>query len=481
MARSRRLIALLTTLGPLAACTGDIVPPEPSPHVTITGGNGQSGTALDTLDLPLEVTVVDDEGNAVAGRPVSWTTTDVAGKLVPAAAVTDADGRARATWILGFEAGAQSASAVVAGEDESADFTASALAPAGFKAIALMHGTTSDGVTGEHMCALAVDSLAWCWGANAYGQLGDGSTDDASAPRKVAGDRRFAELVGDPFNTCALASSGELWCWGKNSFDGPVPRGMFGNGSAQASTVPVRGAPDLLLRDFDLEYQFACGVTLAGRAYCWGDADGALGNGSGFASDVPVEISGEGAWREIAVSQDFRCAIGEDYRAYCWADPDFDRWGAVGLPREAGPDNVPLRVELVGPLADISVGAYGPCAISLAGSGSGVCWGLGAGSPPPTPMDVRLGPGARKIVSDGYARAALDAAGQLWVWPSNCCSPAVGQGAPTHLFPGIAWSDISIANGLHAISARDSMVFFLGPLTSPLDASSFHLNPVPLP
>ncbi|HEU4829868.1 MAG TPA: Ig-like domain-containing protein [Gemmatimonadales bacterium] len=466
----------LISLAALTSCADDIVPPGPAPHVRIAGGDAQSGVALDALAVPLQVTVVDDEGTPVVGRPVAWSTDDVAGRLIPHGPVTDANGRVRAVWILGFESGAQSAQVVVAGEDGGVTFHATASARAGFKAIGLMHGAA-----GGHMCALAVDSLAWCWGTNVYGQLGDGSNDAAGTPRQVVGGRRFAQIIGDPFHTCARASSGELWCWGLNSYTGPVLRGLFGNGSTESSTVPVRGALGLLLRNFDMESRFSCGVTLDGRAFCWGEGDGALGGGSGFSAELPLEITGDRAWREIAVSQDYRCAIGEDNRAYCWADPDHSRWRSIGVPREAGPHNVPLLVEITGPLVDISVGAYGPCGISLAGAGTGVCWGAGAGDPPPGPTSIRLGSGVRKFVSDGYGRAALDAQGQLWVWGTSCCDPAAGRGAPTLLFPGIEWSDISLANGVHAISARDSVVYSLGPLTEPLDAASFELKPVPVP
>ncbi len=478
---TRHLGAGVDALASLACCAGDIVPPGPVPHVRISGGNGQTGVALDTLALPLEVTVVDDAGKPVPGRPVAWATEAVAARLVPLAPATDADGRVSAVWILGFEPGAQSARAIVAGEDDGVTFHATASPRAGFKAIGLMRGATGDGVTGEHMCALAVDSLAWCWGTNVYGQLGDGSNDAASTPRQVAGGRRFAQIIGDPFHTCARESTGELWCWGLNSYTGPFLRGLFGNGSTESSTVPVRGALGLLLRNFDMEYRFSCGVTFDGRAFCWGEGNGALGGGNGFSAELPVEITGDRSWREIAVSQDYRCAIGEDNRAYCWADPDHSRWRSIGVPLDAGPHNVPLLVAITGPLTGISVGAFGPCGISLAGAGTGVCWGAGAGDPPPGPVPVRLGAGVRKFVSDGYARAALDAQGQLWVWGTSCCDPAAGRGAPTLLFPGIEWSDISLANGVHAISARDSVVYSLGPIPESVNEASFELVPVPVP
>ncbi|MGE5926819.1 MAG: Ig-like domain-containing protein [Gemmatimonadota bacterium] len=229
---------LLLAGASLPGCASDIVPPEPAPHVTITGGNEQSGAALDTLALPLEITVVDDEGKPVAGRTVSWSTGDVAARLVRQTPTTDADGRARAVWILGFESGAQSATANVAGEDTPAEFTASAGPVVGFKAIGIMEGSTYGSVGGEHMCALGVDSLAWCWGGNHAGKLGDGSTEASSLPRKVVGDCHFARIFGDPFNTCALTSSGELWCWGANGYTGPILRGVFGNGTTESSSVP---------------------------------------------------------------------------------------------------------------------------------------------------------------------------------------------------------------------------------------------------
>lgn len=121
--------------------------------------------------------------------------------------------------------------------------------------------------------------------------------------------------------------------------------------------------------------------------------------------------------------------------------------------------------------------------MSLEVSGTAVCWGFGAADPPPGPATHRLGSSVRKVVADEYGRVALDAQGQLWLWDGTCnpCDPAAGRGAPTLLFPGIEWSDISISNGLHVISARDSVVISLGPVRGPVSEIPFELVPVPLP
>lgn len=466
-----------------SACAGDIVPPEPAPHVTITGGDGQSGTALQALALPLEVTLVNDAGEPVAGRTVTWATADPTARLLPMAGTTDAAGRARALWVLGIASGVHTATVIVTGEDGAIEFTATGSPVAGLKAISLMQGSTN--AAGDpHMCAIGADSTAWCWGGNQFGQLGNGTTSGSGVPLPVGGGRSYARIYGDDFNTCGLRASGELWCWGRNTVSSGGPfSGVFGNGSpTEPSSRPVRAAQGLLLQDFDLEAGLACGIAMDGRAYCWGDGDGALGTGTGVdAPAVPTEILGDRLWREIAVSDDGRCAIAEDHRAYCWFDPDFPRFPWIGIPREAGPNDTPLRVEIVGALADLTIGEFGACGMSLEGAGTAACWGFRSSVPPPGPAYHRLGSTTRSIVSDGFGRAALDSEGQLWLWSGGCCDTSGGLGPPRLVFPGVAWREVSLAHGIHVISERDSIVFSLGPIPQSVGTATFELVPVPLP
>ena len=473
----------LVALAALASCAEDIVPPGPAPHVRITGGNAQIGAALDTLALPLEITVVDDEGKPATGRTVTWTAADRTGRVIPGVATTDGRGRARAIWVLGIDSGEHTASAVVTGEEGAAEFTATATPAVGFKAIALMQGSTAS-AREPHMCALASDSLAWCWGGNAFGELGNGTSAASTVPVAVAGGRTFVSVHGDEFNSCGLRASGELWCWGRNTTSSAGPfAGVFGNGMpAESSSRPVLAAQGLLFQDFDLEVGLACGITMDGRGFCWGNGRGALGIGTGLGvGGTPAEILGDRRWREIAVTAEGRCALAEDYRAYCWLRSGFDRWTWIGVPSDAGPIDTPLLVEITGPSTALTMGEFGPCALSLVGAGTAVCWGIGAADPPPGPAYHRLGSSVRKIVSDGFARAALDAQGQLWVWNGGCCSLAAVRAPPVLLFPGVEWSDVSVATGLHVVSARDSIAFSLGPIPESVSEASFELVPVPLP
>ena len=87
-----------------------------------------------------------------------------------------------------------------------------------------------------HTCALLQDGAIGCRGDNALGQLGDGTTADASSPVAVAGIIGAAAIAGGGFHTSALFPDGTLECWGLNNC------GELGDPATTTymSTVPVR-------------------------------------------------------------------------------------------------------------------------------------------------------------------------------------------------------------------------------------------------
>jgi len=79
-------------------------------------------------------------------------------------------------------------------------------------------------VGGLHTCALGSDGTAVCWGSNADGQLGDGTTEQHLTPVPVSGVTDAVAIAAGRFHTCALRSSGTVECWGSNA-DGQVGDG----------------------------------------------------------------------------------------------------------------------------------------------------------------------------------------------------------------------------------------------------------------
>jgi Bacterial Ig-like domain (group 1) len=82
-------------------------------NLVIVSGNGQSGPPGQELPQPLVVRLVDDDGNGVPNRAVTWVIGVGGGSVAPATSTTNGNGEAEARWTLGPASGANTLSAVV--------------------------------------------------------------------------------------------------------------------------------------------------------------------------------------------------------------------------------------------------------------------------------------------------------------------------------------------------------------------------------
>lgn len=173
-----------------------------------------------------------------------------------------------------------------------------------------------------HSCALDSSDLAWCWGSNWNGQLGNGEPEDSPTPVAVSGGRRYRWIgVGGSY-ACALDFDDQAWCWGA----GPV----LGSGGAQdASAVPVQVAGPRFIW-LSTGSGHACGLAADGSAWCWGsNLVGAIGDGTRIDRAAPVRIAGHLTFRELGAGGATTCGVATDGSAWCWG---WNHYGAVGQP-----------------------------------------------------------------------------------------------------------------------------------------------------
>ena len=137
----------------------------------------------------------------------------------------------------------------------------------------------------EHTCALLSTGQIKCWGWNAGGELGAGfASVDSDTRVEVQGITDATRVVAGIQDTCAVLSTGSVECWGENAY------GELGNGStADLSDTPVEVQGIANATDVAIGLRHMCAVLSSGAAKCWGDdKEGELGDGAAW-STVPAE------------------------------------------------------------------------------------------------------------------------------------------------------------------------------------------------
>mgnify|MGYP000950587383 CR=1 FL=1 len=303
-------------------------------------------------------------------------------------------------------------------------------------------------------CGLRAN-VAYCWGLNTNGQLGNGNTTTIDTP--VAVDvsgaligKKVTAISANGSHTCAVAD-GKAYCWGSNTY------GQIGDNTTTPSSLPV--AVDMsgalsgkTVTDISVGNGFSCAVA-SGAVYCWGyNANGRLGINSTTDSLVAVAVNTAGVLSGKTVTSantgnganSNACVVASGL-GFCWGLNGDGELGN-GLSTQS---LVPVAVNTAGVLSGktvtaISVGgtssAPHTCAVA---SGAAYCWGknskgsLGNNSSStsslvPIAVDA-TGVLAGKTVTDisaGYQHSCVVASGQAYCW-GNALNGRLGNNSTT--------------------------------------------------
>ncbi|CAN5389525.1 hypothetical protein BH09GEM1_BH09GEM1_38910 [soil metagenome] len=393
-----------------------------SGSMSITGGDNQYLPDYFSTSPGLQVKVVDGAGNPIANATVTFTAAPGSGTVSPAAVNTVSDGTATYYgWTTPNATGtAYTLQASVSG-----------LAPVAFSSRRLAYLNNPGSNLFSTGCRLNSSGAAYCWGGNAQGQVGDGTTTNRTAPVAVATGLTFTALGNGSqgFHNCALVSGGVAYCWGANA------AGQLGNGTQSNSNVPVAVAGGLAFKSLSTGALSTCGITTANALYCWGWGGYSFRGDSAFYNikTTPTAVSTVGrTFVSVSVGRSAICALDAAGQAFCWGE----NWGGQ-LGSGSGPYSyVPVATATALRFSSLSLGVDHACGVTT--SNTVACWGAnssgavgnGTTTNQLSPQTVAGVDGAVEVRS-GEAHSCARTATEVYCWGANFANQ-VGDGTTTN-------------------------------------------------
>jgi len=188
--------------------------------------------------------------------------------------------------------------------------------------------------------AISSSGRIFTWGANASGQLGDGTIFNKTLPTDISANFNTetdekVELISLGYvHSAALTNQGRVFTWGNNAY------GQLGDGTNSFRVSPVNitdnfnFASDELAMGIDLGENFTMLFTNKSNLFTFGLNDkGQLGNGNTDNSSIPLNINNQFTLQaedriiKISSGRLHSSFITSDYRVFIWGDNDFGQLG----------------------------------------------------------------------------------------------------------------------------------------------------------
>jgi alpha-tubulin suppressor-like RCC1 family protein len=201
-------------------------------------------------------------------------------------------------------------------------------------------------------CAIHTDGTLWCWGANSYGELGNGTTTPILVETQIGTAHDWVAITRGYHDGCGIRADGTLWCWGHNA------EGEAGDGTMVAVSIPSQVGASHAWRSIVSAADNVCGIQADHSLWCWGSSYTA----------APEQLAG--SWLKIAVGGGHFCGLKPDSTVWCWGVNNF---GQLGQGTEDGTMHLaPVQVGSA-TWQSLAAGDFHTCGVQT--NGTLWCWG----------------------------------------------------------------------------------------------------------
>ena len=271
---------------------------------------------------------------------------------------------------------------------------------------ALRDGFVASAMGTYHGGALTSTGDLYMWGSNSMGQVGDGTTENRSAPVKVLSGVKQIALGGS--HSAAVTESGDLYLWGYNG------SGQIGDGTTTTHTSPVKVLSDV--QQVALGGSHSAAVTESGDLYLWGGNNyGQLGDGTTENRSTPVKVLS--GISQAALGRSHSAAISTTGELFMWGLNDRGQIGDNTTTNRLTP------VSIFNGVTQVSLGYAHSAFITT--SGLLCCWGLnsfgfvGDGTSYDRHYPVGILDDVAQVSLGDLHSSAVTKSGDLYMWGNN--------------------------------------------------------------
>jgi alpha-tubulin suppressor-like RCC1 family protein len=309
------------------------------------------------------------------------------------------------------------------------------------------HSTSNTGSS----CAIVSSGDMYCWGSiwvRGHGSATTPTGGDTLATKVVGGHQWATVDIGGHNAICGITTAGKLYCWGDAS------EGSMGNGTGSGNFwTPVPIAADSTFTSLELGHVGGgCAITAARNAVCWGgNAWGRLGNASDTSTTRHVAVAGGSKFTAVTTSYAASCGVTDGSIAMCWG-----HWATLGI-------TAPYPDKCSGGATDCArtpvattggktfkplIAHHGNEVCAVGTDNTTYCWG----SRSSTPDELTGAPSLTAIASGDMDFCGLNSSGAVYCWgyngngrfglPENAGS---AYNFPTALGGGLLFSQLSMS------------------------------------
>jgi RHS repeat-associated protein len=266
--------------------------------------------------------------------------------------------------------------------------------------------------------AVTTSGALWATGANVDGELGDGTTTARSTPELISGISSVAQASEGFDYSLAVKSNGSVWSWGENNY------GQLGLGSTTNEHTPQQVTSLSNIVSVAAGVYTGYAVQSNGTLWAWGDNNhGQLGNGNTTNESSPHEVPGLSGITQVSGGNGYVLALKAGGSVWAWGANENGKLGDGTTTERHSPEKITALegVDIVQVLAGQSFSA------ALAQNGTVYMWGsngkgqFGNGSESEgslTPVQITGLSGVSQIAAGGATVLAL-ANNAIEVWGQN--------------------------------------------------------------